>query len=111
PAPHATTRRQHPRPPRGTPFPYTTLFRPAGGHGRGQPRERSDRDDARGGRALARQARHRARRGRPAGEGRRRPLSRVRRRWGTRSEEHTSELQSRENLVCRLLVEKRTYEG
>src|SRR5690606_40179628 len=27
-----------------------------------------------------------------------------------RSEEHTSELQSRENLVCRLLLEKKTYE-
>src|SRR5690606_40173126 len=28
-------------------------------------------------------------------------------RWVTRSEEHTSELQSRENLVCRLLLEKK----
>src|SRR5690606_41407028 len=28
-------------------------------------------------------------------------------RWGDRSEEHTSELQSRENLVCRLLLEKK----
>src|SRR5690606_39784370 len=27
--------------------------------------------------------------------------------WTTRSEEHTSELQSRENLVCRLLLEKK----
>src|SRR5690606_545195 len=27
--------------------------------------------------------------------------------WGWRSEEHTSELQSRENLVCRLLLEKK----
>src|SRR5690606_39420736 len=27
--------------------------------------------------------------------------------WGDRSEEHTSELQSRENLVCRLLLEKK----
>src|SRR5690606_40624589 len=27
--------------------------------------------------------------------------------FGTRSEEHTSELQSRENLVCRLLLEKK----
>src|SRR5690606_41583504 len=27
--------------------------------------------------------------------------------WGRRSEEHTSELQSRENLVCRLLLEKK----
>src|SRR5690606_20719616 len=31
--------------------------------------------------------------------------------WGSssRSEEHTSELQSRENLVCRLLLEKKKY--
>src|SRR3989442_1313534 len=28
-------------------------------------------------------------------------------RWGTRSEEHTSELQSRPHLVCRLLLEKK----
>src|SRR5690606_41818571 len=28
---------------------------------------------------------------------------------GTRSEEHTSELQSRENLVCRLLLEKKKH--
>src|SRR5690606_40383388 len=33
------------------------------------------------------------------------PVSRLLRRW--RSEEHTSELQSRENLVCRLLLEKK----
>src|SRR5690606_41527640 len=31
----------------------------------------------------------------------------VERRHGARSEEHTSELQSRENLVCRLLLEKK----
>src|SRR2546430_6605275 len=30
------------------------------------------------------------------------------RRWGPRSEEHTSELQSQSNLVCRLLLEKKT---
>src|SRR5207302_11217721 len=29
--------------------------------------------------------------------------------WVARSEEHTSELQSRENLVCRLLLEKKKY--
>src|SRR5581483_12261143 len=29
------------------------------------------------------------------------------RRWGSRSEEHTSELQSRQYLVCRLLLEKK----
>src|SRR5690606_41743119 len=30
-------------------------------------------------------------------------------RWRRRSEEHTSELQSRENLVCRLLLEKKKH--
>src|SRR3712207_8947894 len=29
--------------------------------------------------------------------------------WNVRSEEHTSELQSRQYLVCRLLLEKKTY--
>src|SRR3712207_8553892 len=68
------------RPPRSTLFPYTTLFR-----------------SARGGRAHARPDRGPARR-----------LDRdhlVARR--TRSEEHTSELQSRQYLVCRLLLEKK----
>src|SRR5690625_5437321 len=36
-----------------------------------------------------------------------RPSSRLRRRSSTRSEEHTSELQSRGHLVCRLLLEKK----
>src|SRR5690606_39834655 len=41
---------------------------------------------------------------------RRRPGSpRPKRATSTRSEEHTSELQSRENLVCRLLLEKKEY--
>src|SRR5690606_41646590 len=38
--------------------------------------------------------------------GRARPASRLRGEGLSRSEEHTSELQSRENLVCRLLLEK-----
>src|SRR5690606_40839987 len=42
---------------------------------------------------------------RPA-RGRSRP-----RRCSARSEEHTSELQSRENLVCRLLLEKKKYQN
>src|SRR2546422_10016144 len=43
--------------------------------------------------------------GRRQGKGRRRRAARRRRRW--RSEEHTSELQSRLHLVCRLLLEKK----
>src|SRR2546422_11101724 len=65
------------RPPRSTLFPYTTLFRSRGGTGVGCFARRGD-GGARGG--------HRA----PA-----------------RSEEHTSELQSRLHLVCRLLLEKK----
>src|SRR6266700_6387824 len=73
------------RPPRSTLFPYTTLFR-------------SDRPPARqpGRRAGARAA------DQPGGNGPARDRLR-----GLRSEEHTSELQSRENLVCRLLLEKK----
>src|SRR2546426_7289641 len=83
------------RPPRSTLFPYTTLFRSRIAHGvsAGQP--------ARGRLVgLAEQGREGARR-----LGGRAPLRRVRR--GVRSEEHTSELQSPCNLVCRLLLEKK----
>src|SRR5438034_2347777 len=80
------------RPPRSTLFPYTTLFRsadwPAGAH--------SQRCAPYG----VRRARHRSvsttRKGRPPG-----PRSQA------RSEEHTSELQSHSDLVCRLLLEKK----
>src|SRR5690606_41356425 len=43
----------------------------------------------------------------PAGGRGRRPGRRASSRSCRRSEEHTSELQSRENLVCRLLLEKK----
>src|SRR5256885_5503164 len=73
------------RPPRSTLFPYTTLFR-------------SPRPGVRGGGGEHPPQRplHR-RRGLPHRDGRR----------GGRSEEHTSELQSPCNLVCRLLLEKK----
>src|SRR5260221_5956077 len=72
------------RPPRSTLFPYTTLFRSPAGALRGRGREAGVRE---------------LRAGRP-GDG-----ARVRRR--PRSEEHTSELQSHSDLVCRLLLEKK----
>src|SRR2546429_3289983 len=77
------------RPPRSTLFPYTTLFR-----SRVSSYDRTARADL-GHAAAARRERllAHARRGRA----RRRP----------RSEEHTSELQSRLHLVCRLLLEKK----
>src|SRR2546426_4078567 len=78
------------RPPRSTLFPYTTLFRSAQEGAQGPPAG----DHLRG-----RRVRHRRRaRQRAEGEG-----SGVER----RSEEHTSELQSPCNLVCRLLLEKK----
>src|SRR5438270_4023374 len=72
------------RPPRSTLFPYTTLFRSGQG---------GDRD------GLRRPHRAPARRARLYLPGRRGEDG--------RSEEHTSELQSQSNLVCRLLLEKK----
>src|SRR2546427_9629644 len=80
------------RPPRSTLFPYTTLFR--------SPRLQRDRrrgDDV-GVRTRVAGGR-RPRRARPATAP-----------GAVRSEEHTSELQSQSNLVCRLLLEKKKKE-
>src|SRR3712207_6884421 len=79
------------RPPRSTLFPYTTLFRSAGDraeHGGGV----GDGPYDRAGHVEARRERQDAG---AAGQAER------------RSEEHTSELQSRQYLVCRLLLEKK----
>src|SRR3989442_5519593 len=67
------------RPPRSTLFPYTTLFRSHHRHSGSCP----------------------TRRGSPGRRGLREVDD------GRRSEEHTSELQSRPHLVCRLLLEKK----
>src|SRR2546430_13626891 len=69
------------RPPRSTLFPYTTLFRSI---------------EIQSGNAAARSS---VNRGEVAADN---DLARV-----ERSEEHTSELQSQSNLVCRLLLEKK----
>src|SRR3712207_7535331 len=85
------------RPPRSTLFPYTTLFRPPHlEHPAAAHDPRGARVAAAGLRAPA--AAPRARR--------KEALETARRRVG-RSEEHTSELQSRQYLVCRLLLEKK----
>src|SRR5439155_11285251 len=88
------------RPPRSTLFPYTTLFRSPLPVGRLHPRAREGPGDL---------AEIGARRGAPV-----RPADlhlvpggRGVDRQGARSEEHTSELQSRGHLVCRLLLEKK----
>src|SRR3712207_8090323 len=75
------------RPPRSTLFPYTTLFRSTGDEHR-LPHARQRR------RYHRRAAQHRLDLHQP-------------KRLGRRSEEHTSELQSRQYLVCRLLLEKK----
>src|SRR5438270_7140167 len=77
------------RPPRSTLFPYTTLFR---------SRERSPGSPGRRRPSPSAAPRIRCRRKTP----RRGARGRIR-----RSEEHTSELQSQSNLVCRLLLEKK----
>src|SRR2546428_6212102 len=74
------------RPPRSTLFPYTTLFR---SH---VPRQNQHQRVARAELVVGR-------------HGPREQRQELRR--GARSEEHTSELQSRSDLVCRLLLEKK----
>src|SRR3712207_8002738 len=95
------------RPPRSTLFPYTTLFRSRAGAGAGErgaaarvPRLVPHAARAEGGGGAASAAGGVGRGRRAAGASR--SLLRVR-----RSEEHTSELQSRQYLVCRLLLEKK----
>src|SRR2546430_10297637 len=81
------------RPPRSTLFPYTTLFRSRDQDGTSEPHGRA------------------AQLHRILGRRRRAALEPDRARAGgtecDRSEEHTSELQSQSNLVCRLLLEKK----
>src|SRR2546430_12546912 len=80
------------RPPRSTLFPYTTLFRSPVGEGHGARRA--------GGASLDSLAAFFARADGSAQE-------KTHRLCSQRSEEHTSELQSQSNLVCRLLLEKK----
>src|SRR2546430_4101559 len=82
------------RPPRSTLFPYTTLFRSVRPR-RAQDRAAKRQDAAHVGRVEVGQVA--VERARPA----------VLDAADLRSEEHTSELQSQSNLVCRLLLEKK----
>src|SRR2546430_4397321 len=75
------------RPPRSTLFPYTTLFR-----SRRIPVDRHVPNELERRLVLV-------------------VLGQVRRHLQRRSEEHTSELQSQSNLVCRLLLEKKKIRG
>src|SRR3712207_8446519 len=85
------------RPPRSTLFPYTTLFRSRAAAPPGPTAPRAA--GPAGGRLPRRLLRL----------SRRRDAAAVAQRPGVggRSEEHTSELQSRQYLVCRLLLEKK----
>src|SRR2546427_8751137 len=82
------------RPPRSTLFPYTTLFR-SPHHGIHPGRHLGEVPADAGQRSAFHRRRRRERRADHAGCGE------------GRSEEHTSELQSQSNLVCRLLLEKK----
>src|SRR2546430_8945399 len=83
------------RPPRSTLFPYTTLFRSRYAYWAVTCREvgANTKKNSLHPRYMADDA----------------SLMRRRSRTSARSEEHTSELQSQSNLVCRLLLEKNKY--
>src|SRR5207247_10652902 len=85
--------------PRSTLFPYTTLFRSS-------DRKRSIAWSSVSGRssAMKRSMRERSPSGSSGASSRTSPVLRA---ASDRSEEHTSELQSRVDLVCRLLLEKK----
>src|SRR2546425_1731228 len=82
------------RPPRSTLFPYTTLFR-------SPTRHRVIGLEPPSGSSASKSQRSASRSGSATSSGFRYPVKR------TRSEEHTSELQSLAYLVCRLLLEKK----
>src|SRR3712207_7488253 len=91
------------RPPRSTLFPYTTLFRSLTAVRVAQRTSGEDSGDRRRPVGIG-----------PGGERRHGPARRLERglvpqvlERRVRSEEHTSELQSRQYLVCRLLLEKK----
>src|SRR3712207_7199710 len=79
------------RPPRSTLFPYTTLFRSEDLAELAPDQMRAHRDDPR------------------SAGGEMRQQQGIVARIDLRSEEHTSELQSRQYLVCRLLLEKKNF--
>src|SRR5207247_9329486 len=93
------------RPALSTLFPYTTLFRSGPGPFRDRLRALHVLRDLRGGVPLRRAVLEPGVRVRRVRHPRDAPRTRAPR--GMRSEEHTSELQSRVDLVCRLLLEKK----
>src|SRR2546430_8624041 len=95
------------RPPRSTLFPYTTLFRSFGAKGYAACRQQLRCDSYQpytGNGTIWDKRLKRVSRGNLMFE---RYTEKARRLIFFRSEEHTSELQSQSNLVCRLLLEKK----
>src|SRR3712207_7923493 len=90
------------RPPRSTLFPYTTLFR-------SHVKKPSKKARSLGATSASQRQKLSWARQRASGRAYVLMRTRLRTRWGCprRSEEHTSELQSRQYLVCRLLLEKK----
>src|SRR3712207_7497834 len=94
------------RPPRSTLFPYTTLFRSSITPSTAAPAHHAQVP------AAAAASTARACHSKVAGQSSQCAPPAAYAHWNKRSEEHTSELQSRQYLVCRLLLEKnktRTY--
>src|SRR3712207_8627766 len=91
------------RPPRSTLFPYTTLFRSERDlrEPRGMPAHVLQRHPREVGPVVGPRVRRHAEEQQP------RPAPDLQHPLRTRSEEHTSELQSRQYLVCRLLLGKK----
>src|SRR2546426_3639007 len=99
------------RPPRSTLFPYTTLFR---SHRHTGPRTPFVASQSGAGGVVSASnpfATTRSKAGEPARKRKYKSRRRSRRPRARRSEEHTSELQSPCNLVCRLLLEKKNQSG
>src|SRR2546427_2854489 len=90
------------RPPRSTLFPYTTLFRSPGTNYFGSPPTRRSSPSASAPSVSPGLPSKSSPCGPTAGPSCHAPAT-----LSTRSEEHTSELQSQSNLVCRLLLEKK----
>src|SRR3712207_8735614 len=90
------------RPPRSTLFPYTTLFRSEDEEAAAGEQQGDAADDAEEADAFGEEGG--VQRGREGGFGDPHVAQAV---LHGRSEEHTSELQSRQYLVCRLLLEKK----
>src|SRR2546427_4420826 len=93
------------RPPRSTLFPYTTLFRSRGHHLHESHVLVGERGAIPEGTQENRPDRHTAPRDRHHRDGLHAAADELA--LHVRSEEHTSELQSQSNLVCRLLLEKK----